>query len=101
MKVPTVSFVLFYLVCSPALTLGFNFLFSNLDFRFPLSTVNLLLLFEWFIAAIVRPFVVNEDERDRMSQSEGGSLFLKYSAIIVGLCLAAELAFSNMSLLTL
>mmetsp|Transcript_49906 Transcript_49906/g.98601 ORF Transcript_49906/g.98601 Transcript_49906/m.98601 type:complete len:401 (-) Transcript_49906:214-1416(-) len=108
---PTWIFVLTYFGVGPSLTLGFKFLFGSngLGFHFPLATVWCLLYLEWLLAAFVR-------RQSNVSDDEGldelvalpvqaarcaSGITVKRLGWLVGICLATEIACSNLSLLSL
>ena len=124
MAVPTFALVVIYLVLAPALTLGFKFLFSTMKFHYPMSTVLCLLSIEWGLAAAIRRASLVSGQYQGLSSVElgGGAAPAPGSgsvdpgrenlvlgrvhrhhvyAVVVGGCLSAEIACSNLSLLTL
>ena len=111
-SLPTWVFAAAYLTIAPALTLGYKYCFSFLGgqgFHYPMTTVLALLVMEYSIAAILTarqrrhnyagiPQEITSETADRKIYGFPAD---SVAAAIVGVCLSAEIAFSNMSLLTL
>jgi drug/metabolite transporter (DMT)-like permease len=108
MEIPVLSLILLYLMIAPFLTMGFKYIFTELGFHFPMTTVFALLLLEWIIVVIVRMVrghtskAYDDDDSAVDSKAQRNCLRSKrVVAIAVGLCLSTEIACSNLSLLTL
>lgn len=86
--------VLAYLFIAPGLTLSFKWMFSTYGFHYPMSVVSYLLMLEWCMALACRWLLGKAAALSNWRAS------VKVAAPI-GVCIAAEVAASNLSLLTL
>ena len=62
-----VCLVALYLVVAPGITLGYKYVFSTLDFHFPLTTVWTLFSFEFLMVAALKSFTWRSDLHNNYS----------------------------------